>query len=119
MIVGAALSVIELAGALALFGGVIVTMFTIAEKLTGVGQRWLARGVEAGTRTLREDLNDVKADTRAHTEALAEVRHLSKYHLGPNDGSPKLHERVEKIERSIGEIRTEQAAVRHDLEEGT
>lgn len=115
MILGAPLNVIELAGALALFGGVIVTVFTIAEKITGVGQRWLARGVEAGIADLaskvdstRADVNDVKADLKEH-------RAYTKYHLGPNGDSPRLHDRVERIERRVEAVSHEQAQVRDEL----
>lgn len=31
---------------------------------------------------------------------LAEVEHLTKYHLGPNGDSPKLHERIGALERN-------------------
>lgn len=117
VVIAAALSVIELAGALALFGGVIVTLFTIAEKVTGIGQRWLARGVEQGIAPLaakvdstRADVNDVKADLKEH-------RAYTRYHLGPNGESPRLHDRVERIERRVEAVSHEQAQVRHDLED--
>lgn len=116
--IAAALSVVELAGALALFGGVLVTGFTLAEKVTGVGQRWLSRGVESGTRPLREDVNDLKVEVRELRSELAEHKRYTRHHLGPNGDSKKLHERVESIEGSIEEIRSEQVQVRHDLEEG-
>lgn len=34
------------------------------------------------------------------SERLASVEHLTRYHLGPNGESPKLHERIAALERN-------------------
>ena len=36
----------------------------------------------------------------AIAERLGEVEHLTRYHLGPNGDSPKLHERIGALERN-------------------
>jgi len=101
-------SPLEIAAAFGIVCGALIGFLTLLEKLTGFGSRWLANGIEAGTRTLREDVNDLKSDFLEH-------RTYTKYHLGPNGDSPKLHERVEGIEESISAVVTEQSTVRTEL----
>lgn len=107
----------ELAAAVGVACGAAIGVFTLLEKITGVGTRWLARGVAQGTETLRADVNDVKAQAKEMAEILTEVGHLQRYHLGENGGSPRLHERVALIEGALSWIQFEQSQVRHDLED--
>jgi hypothetical protein len=109
------LPIVELAAALALFAGLIVTLFTIAEKVTGVGQRWLSRGIASGVAELLTDLHDVKVKQDAMGEILDEVQHLQRYHLGENNGAPRMHDRVAAIEHAVRSVADEQAHVRREL----
>lgn len=67
----------QLAAAIGVACGAVIGVMTVAEKITGLGARWLARGVEAGTRALREDVNDVHqrlCDVEAEVRALRRER---------------------------------------------
>lgn len=107
--------IVELAAALALFAGLIVTLFTIAEKVTGCGQRWLSRGISSGVAGLVGDLHDVKVKQDEMAETLAEVQYLQRYHLGENNGAPRMHDRVAAIEHAVRSVVNEQTHVRHEL----
>lgn len=107
----------ELAAAVGVACGAAIGVITLLEKITGVGTRWLARGVAQGTETLRADVNDVKAQAKEMAETITELKHLQRYHLGDNGGSPRLHDRVTLIEGALSWIQFEQAQVRHDLED--
>jgi len=109
-------SFMEIAAGLGVACGALIAVFSLLEKITGVGTRWLARGVAQGTETLRSDVNDVKAQTKELSATVGEVQHLQRYHLGENGGSPRLHDRVAKIEGALSSIQYEQTQVRHDLE---
>lgn len=108
---------IELAAAVGVACGAAIGVFTLLEKITGVGTRWLARGVAQGIETLRADVNDVKAQAKEMAETIAEVQHLQRYHFGENGGSPRLHDRVTLIEGALSSIQFEQTQVRYDLED--
>lgn len=103
------MSFIELAAAVGVACGAAIGVFTLLEKITGAGSRWLARGVQAGVKPLSDELADIKV-------TVEEVQHLQQYHMGPNGGSPRIHERVAAIERSLMGVRTEQTRVRRDGE---
>lgn len=92
---------VEMAAALGVVSGTLIATLTLMEKITGIGARWLARGVAAGTHDLRSDVNDVKAKQSSMATTLDEVQHLQLYHLGVNGGSTRMHERVEAIERAV------------------
>lgn len=104
----------ELAAAVGVACGAAIGVITLLEKITGVGTRWLARGVAQGIETLRADVNDVKAQVKEMAETISEVKHLQRYHLGENGGSPRLHDRVTLIEGALSWIQFEQTQVRHD-----
>jgi hypothetical protein len=103
------MSFIELAAAVGVACGAAIGVFTLLEKITGAGSRWLARGVQAGVQPLSAELEHVK-------ESVDEVKHLQRYHFGPNGNTRRIHERVEAIERAVMNVRSEQAKVRGDLE---
>lgn len=107
--IAAAAGPLEMAGALALVLGVVIALFTVAEKITGLGERWLSRGVESGTRPLREDVNDMKVQARELHVALEELERYSRHHMGPNGDSEPLHKQVKAIQVSLGETKNEQA----------
>lgn len=108
---------VELAAAVGVACGAAIGVFTLLEKITGIGTRWLARGVAQGTEELRADVHQIKEKQAVMGDTLAEVQHLQRYHLGENGGSPRLHDRVTLIEGALSEIRSEQSQVRHDLED--
>lgn len=108
---------VELAAAVGVACGAAIGVFTLLEKITGIGTRWLARGVAAGTADLRSDVHQIKEKQAVMGDTLAEVQHLQRYHLGENGGSLRLHDRVVLIEGALSEIRSEQSQVRHDLED--
>ena len=89
---------LEMAAAFGVVCGGLVAALTLMEKLTGVGGRWLAKGVAKGIEELRADVNDVKSKQLSMNETLDEVQHLQLYHLGENGGSPRMHDRVAAIE---------------------
>ena len=103
------MSFIELAAAVGVACGAAIGVFTLLEKITGAGSRWLARGVQAGVQPLSAELEHVK-------ESVDEVKHLQRYHFGPNGNTRRIHERVEAIERAVMNVRSEQAKVRCGLE---
>lgn len=107
--IAAAPTILEAALTFGAVCGVLVGFFTVLEKITGFAGRWLASAVETGTRGLREDVNDLKADLKEH-------KTYTKYHLGPNGEAPKLHHRVESIEEFARDIKAEQTQVRRTLE---
>ena len=88
------MSFIELAAAVSVACGAAIGVFTLLEKITGAGSRWLARGVQAGVQPLSAELEHVK-------ESVDEVKHLQRYHFGPNGNTRRIHERVEAIERAV------------------
>jgi hypothetical protein len=92
---------IEVFGGIGVVLGVVVGALTVFEKLTGIGQRWLARGIEAGVRSMREDLNDVRAEQLEVTKSLEEHKDYTRYHLGPNGKSKPVHERITDVERAV------------------
>ena len=108
------MTLVELAAALGICAGALVAALTLLERVTGYGSRWVARSVEAGTMTLRQDVNDVKVSTAQTASSLDEHRAYTHYHLGPNGESPRLHERVKHIEGSITEVRHEQEQLRRE-----
>ena len=108
---------IELAAAVGVACGAALGVFTLLEKITGVGQRWLARGVKAWVEPLAHDLEAVKVTVDEVKQSIVEVQHLQRYHLGENGGSPRLHDRVTLIEGALSSIQFEQSQVRHDLED--
>jgi hypothetical protein len=105
------MSFIELAAAVGVACGAAIGVFTLLEKITGAGSRWLARGVQAGVEPLAVEVAHVK-------ESVEEVQHLQRYHLGPNGDSRRIHERVEAIERAVMGVRLEQVRIRSDAEAG-
>lgn len=88
------MSFMELAAAIGVACGTGVGVITLLEKITGAGSRWLAKGVEAGTQSLRADVNDVRDEQR-------EIRHLTRFHLGPNGTSTPVHERLKRVEAAL------------------
>jgi len=108
---------LEIVAALGAVVALVIAVMTLLEKVTGAGQRWVARAVEDGNRPIaallevtRAEVNDVKADLKEH-------RNYTKYHLGPNGDSPRLHDRVERIERRIDAVSYEQDRIRRDQED--
>lgn len=99
------MSIVEVAAAIGVVVGCAVALLTLGEKITGIGQRWLARGVEAGVRSLREDINDLRADQLETTESLADHKRYTRYHLGPNGDSIPVHARIAEVERVVKEDR--------------
>jgi len=112
------MTLLELAAALGICAGALVGVFTLLERITGYGSRWVARSVETGTMTLRQDVNDVKVSTAQTAVALEAHRAYSSYHIGPNHDAPKLHERVEHIEGLVLEVRREQEQLRREKGDG-
>ncbi len=111
------MSFLEMAAAVGAACGAGVAFLTLLERLTGIGARWLARGVAGGTQTLQADVQEIKSKQSAMGQKLDEVQHLQRYHLGENGGSPRLHDRVTLIEGALWSIQSEQSQVRHDLED--
>lgn len=101
------MSFMELAAAVGVACGAAVGLFTLLEKITGAGSRWLAKGVEEGTRTLREDVNDIKEEQREH-------KHYLRYHLGPNGTTTPVHQRLADVEQEVRGIRSEQRTIRRE-----
>jgi len=101
------MSFMELAAAVGVACGAAVGLFTLLEKITGAGSRWLAKGVEEGTRTLREDVNDIKEEQREH-------KHYLRYHLGPNGTTGPVHQRLADVEQEVRGIRSEQRTIRRE-----
>ena len=108
------MTLLELAVALGSVAVAIVAVFTLLERITGYGSRWVARSVETGTTTLRQDVNDVKVTTAGTAAALEAHRQYTHYHLGPNGDSPRLHDRVKRIEESLTDGRHEQEHPRRE-----
>lgn len=94
------MSFVELAAAVGVACGAAVGVFTLLEKVTGMGARWLAKGVEEGTRSLRVDINDVKEQQREHKDYV-------RYHLGPNGTTTPVHQRLVDVEREVRALRSE------------
>lgn len=101
------MSFMEIAAGLGVACGALIGVLTLLEKLTGLGSRWLAKGVEEGTRALREDVNDVKEEQREH-------KHYVRYHLGPNGTTTPVHQRLADVEQEVRGIRSEQRTIRRE-----
>ena len=85
---------------------IVIGLFVLFEKVSGVTGRWAAKQVEAGVGPMREHLEsqitDVSAaSTEAHTAirgTLAEMQEYNRYHLGPNHTTTPVHERIIALE---------------------
>lgn len=99
-----------MAGAVGVVLAGIVAFLTAGEKASGIGQRWLARGVSAGVSPLVDRVDNLDRRVEAHSE-------YTRHHLGPNGDSPRLHDRVDHIESQLAAIRREQMQVRSEYED--
>ncbi len=97
----------QLVAAIGVACGAVIGVMTVTEKITGLGTRWLARGVVAGTRSLREDVNDVKDEQRELKHYVRYHLHYVRYHLGPNDTTTPVHQRLRDVEAEVRALRRE------------
>lgn len=77
----AAMSFVEMAGAVGVVAAALIGVMTLFERITGAFGRWLRA---------------------QHEEADRELSVLIRYHLGPNGDTPALWRRVAHIERRVG-----------------
>ena len=85
---------------------IVVGLFVLFEKVSGVTGRWASRQVGAGVMPMQDHLetqiDDVSAtNLAAHTEIkskLAAMQEYNYYHLGPNHTTTPVHVRLIRLE---------------------
>jgi len=88
---------------------IVIGLFVLFEKISGVTGRWAAKQVEAGVIPMKDHLEDKIEDVsvtniEAHTsikESLATMQEYNRYHLGPNGTATPIHERIVALEKSL------------------
>ena len=99
--------------------GLCVALFVLFEKFTGAMGRWASRQVSIGVEPLKDDVEKNNLALLAHQESsasymevsaaaiekrLAGIDHYQRYHLGPNDTTKPVHERISDLERGLQAI---------------
>ena len=88
---------------------IVIGLFVLFEKISGVTGRWAAKQVQAGLVPLEEkiDTNNEDALRQAQEDhlcierRLGEVHEYNKYHLGPNGTTKPVHERISDLETGM------------------
>lgn len=88
---------------------IVIGLFVLFEKISGVTGRWASRQVEAGVSPMKDHLetqiSDVsRVNIEAHTsikDALAKMQAYNAYHLGPNGTATPVHERIVALENGL------------------
>ena len=99
--------------------GLCVALFVLFEKFTGAMGRWASRQVSIGVEPLKEDIEKnnlallehqnsttayMESSSAAIEERLANIDHYQRYHLGPNDTTKPVHERITDLERGLQSV---------------
>lgn len=69
--------------------GLLIGVFVLFEKITGVTGRWSERAIRNGTSEIESQLADLAS--------------YQKHHLGPNGDTPPLHTRITSLEKRLDE----------------
>ena len=85
---------------------IVIGLFVLFEKISGVTGRWASRQVESGVMPMQDHLEtqieDVAAtNLAAHVEIkgkLADMQEYNYYHLGPNHTTTPVHVRLIRLE---------------------
>ena len=88
---------------------IVIGLFVLFEKVSGVTGRWAARQIAAGVTPMQDHLEtqigEVSATSvKAHTsikETLDDMREYNRYHLGPNHTTTPVHERIIALEAGM------------------
>ena len=110
MIVG--VQAAETVAVLASTVAIVIGLFVLFEKISGVTGRWASRQVESGVEPMKDHLEtqigDVaKVSVNAHGEIKARLdsmQEYNRYHLGPNHTTTPVHERIIALEAGLKAI---------------
>ena len=88
---------------------IVIGLFVLFEKISGVTGRWAAKQVQVGIAPLegKIDTNNADALRQAQEDHLCierrldEVHDYNKYHLGPNGTTKPVHERISDLETGM------------------
>ena len=88
---------------------IVIGLFVLFEKVSGVTGRWAARQIAAGVTPMQDHLEtqigEVSATSvKAHTsikETLDDMQEYNRYHLGPNHTTTPVHERIIALEAGL------------------
>ena len=115
MIVG--IQAAETVAVLASTVAIMIGLFVLFEKISGVTGRWASRQVESGVMPMQEHLEtqieDVAAvNLAAHAEIkeqLADMQEYNFYHLGPNHTTTPIHVRLIRLEEQMKSLSATEA----------
>ena len=115
MIVG--IQAAETVAVLASTVAIMIGLFVLFEKISGVTGRWASRQVESGVMPMQEHLEtqieDVAAvNLAAHAEIkeqLADMQEYNFYHLGPNHTTTPIHVRLIRLEEQMESLSATEA----------
>lgn len=115
MIVG--IQAAETVAVLASTVAIVIGIFVLFEKISGVTGRWASRQVESGVMPMQENLEtqieDVAANNlSSHVEIkgkLADMQDYNFYHLGPNHTTTPIHVRLIRLEGQMESLSATEA----------
>lgn len=88
---------------------IVIGLFVLFEKISGVTGRWAAKQVQVGVAPLEEKIDTNNADALRQAQEdhlcierrIGEVHDYNKYHLGPNGTTKPVHERISDLETGM------------------
>ncbi|CAB4195009.1 hypothetical protein UFOVP1279_14 [uncultured Caudovirales phage] len=88
---------------------IVIGLFVLFEKVSGVTGRWAAKQVQVGIAPLEEKIDTHNTDALRQAQAdhlcierrIGEVHDYNKYHLGPNGTTKPVHERISELENGM------------------
>lgn len=88
---------------------IVIGLFVLFEKISGVTGRWAAKQVQVGLEPLEDKIDTNNADALRQAQEdhlcierrLGEVHEYNKYHLGPNGTTKPVHERISELENGM------------------
>jgi hypothetical protein len=88
---------------------IVVGLFVLFEKVSGVTGRWAAKQVQVGIAPLEGKIDTNSADALRQAQEdhlcierrIGEVHEYNKYHLGPNGTTKPVHERISDLETGM------------------
>ena len=95
---------------------ILIGLFVLVEKISGVTGRWAAKQVSVGVEPLKEDIasnnealvqhqewsiEQMALDHKCIEDRLAKMSDYERYHLGPNGTATPIHQRISELEKGM------------------